>query len=350
MDAALRRWPELLEEAGLRRQRERDLRESLGALMRGFTTDRSQRPGGYLGRWDYLEAYLWWYVPLNLLKLRNLLPRLNPPPARQVTDFGCGPWTLVLAIHLLLPSWRATEVGWTLVDPESAALDAGRRLFDRVCGTLGGATGWRFSTVRGRLGVPIRRPADLVLASHALNEWPGEAAAVADIMLRDTAPDVRVLVVEPGTRLAVRRLAALRERLIQGGVGLVAPCPHHAACPAAGRTPRDHFCHFPATAELPGWMADTARRLGIAKDTNTFSFLYGGRGRVVAAPSDRARVISGPLRLHDGREGHYLCTQEGLRVGLTQEGAAWGDLVRIGASEGLDPLILQPRVRVHPVV
>ncbi len=313
--------------------------------MEGFTVEKSQRLRGYLGHPEMLEGYLWWYLPLNLLKLSGLLPGLPGPIPAQITDYGCGPWTLPLAAWLLYPDWRRAPLGWTLVEPQAAALRAGRKIFE-VIAAADPHTEWKFTQIPERLGTAIRRKADLVVSSHALNEWSESEEAVARFLLRDAQPQARILVVEPGTRLAVRRLVQLRAHLIASEAWPLAPCPHSGNCPAPGRTSSDRFCHFPAPADLPAWMRDLARELGTEKQSNTLSYLYVQRGLPRPHPPSLARIISGEIPLNDG-VGCYLCSREGLLVGGAGQ-AAWGDLVVYRKDQKVDPKTHCPRVTIHP--
>lgn len=310
--------------------------------MAGFTFNKGSRKSGYLGQADMVEAYLWWYLPLNLLKLATLLPRLELAKATQITDYGCGPWTLPLAVWFLLPQWHAVPLGWTLIEPESAALEAGHRLFEFLAGSQQLKT-WRFTQIKDRLGTQVRRKADLVMASHALNEWPETEDTLARLLLRDAQPEARLLIVEPGTRLAVRRLTQLRQMLIDLGAAPIAPCPHSGECPAPGQSVRDRFCHFSVPEKLPNWMQDLARQLGVQKDSNTLSYLYFQHKAVSNSNAQIARVISGPIKLDEGKSGCYLCSREGLLVGVSDE-ALWGNLVCYRKDQGIDAKTHRPRV------
>jgi ribosomal protein RSM22 (predicted rRNA methylase) len=136
-----------------------------------------------------------------------------------------------------------------------------------------------------------------------------------------------LVIVEPGTPRGFEAVAASRARLIAGGAQVVAPCPHHDACPLAEA---GDWCHF---AERVERTAEHRRLKGGARGHEDEKFSYVAAGR---APGEwpRARIVRHPLF----RPGHVrltLCTAEGLKsesIGKSQKEryraarhAAWGD-------------------------
>lgn len=80
---------------------------------------------------------------------------------------------------------------------------------------------------------------DFVIASYMLNELDEEAQLkVADKLWRAT--DKLLLLVEPGTPQGYRVLKRIRQRFLDMGAHVIAPCPHEHACPLA----EGDWCHF----------------------------------------------------------------------------------------------------------
>ncbi len=77
--------------------------------------------------------------------------------------------------------------------------------------------------------------ADLVVAGYALGEANGAAANGTPLAAAALARAQAVVVVEPGTPRGYADVIAVRDRLIEAGFTVAAPCPHAAACPMRGR-------------------------------------------------------------------------------------------------------------------
>jgi ribosomal protein RSM22 (predicted rRNA methylase) len=155
----------------------------------------------------------------------RMIPGFVP---QSLLDAGCGPGG---------GSWAAREAWPTLnavtwLDANPPFLDLAQRL--AVDSTLATASVRRGDLLAG--GYPS---ADLVLASYALAEIsPADLDRVVAHLW--AACDGVLALVEPGTPAGYARLLAARRALIEVGAVVVAPCPHHGACPLA----EPDWCHF----------------------------------------------------------------------------------------------------------
>lgn len=197
---------------------------------------------------------------------------------------------------------------------------------------------------------------DLVVAAHLLNELPLDTERRARLVRAWAAellePDGSLVIVEPALRETSRALLAVRDRVIEAGLFVVAPCLWQGPCPARQRE-RD-WCHDAAPVEV-------APRVD-------FSYLVlRTRGEAASDPG-LFRVVSDPLH-EKGRRRLYGCGPAGrhaivlLRKHRTPENAPFetlerGDLARIArtgfardglrlgpesAVEGLAPRSMRPR-------
>lgn len=128
---------------------------------------------------------------------------------------------------------------------------------------------------------------DVVLVSHVISELDDRSLQQLEELLR-RAP--RVLLVESGNRPVARRLAALRDRLLDT-FRAVAPCPHQGGCPTL--LGEDHWCHFfaspPAEVFMDGDWVKAAKRLNIDLRSLPYAFVALDReGAAGAAPDQRA--------------------------------------------------------------
>jgi hypothetical protein len=345
----------------LRPKHRAQLPAQVAQLSEWLTTARDELPRDYLSRPALLAAYLHYFLPWNLCRQGRLLAGLDLQlaPGAQVVDIGAGPFTFALALWLTRPDLRAVPLRYLAIDRAGAALEAGKRLWDAVAP----GAAWTVEWSARPAGSQAPPAADLLVLANVLNEvhrGSGESSDPegdpADRLLErwraSLAPGGRVLLIEPGTRPAARRLVSLRERALETGWTVVAPCPHAGRCPQPG-TGHQPWCHFAFDAAgTPPWLADLSRRAGLAKERASLSFLLleprtedptgGGPAADTADAADTAAgndgndvlVVSGTFPLPGGARGRYGCSGRGLV--LLEEpkpgpalGPGPGDLVRV---------------------
>lgn len=311
-----------------------DIRE----LSEYLTSDRSELPRDYMTRPQYLSAYLRWFLPWNVYRQGRLLQGLglSLEPRARVLDFGAGPLTFAHALWLARRDLREQEVDYLAFDRAEPVLKAGRRLW----GAWEGAKAWRVRTESGR---PPQGRADLLVMANVVNEMgparPDPEVSPEEQLLgrweRMTAEAGAVLVIEPGTRPAGRRIAKLRQAALERGWEVAAPCPHANDCPQPGHG-RGPWCHFTFTPEgAPAWLEKLARDARLPKTRASLSFLLlirGGGGRVVlpalapgAGVEEPVRLVSETFDLDQGGRGRYGCSEKGLVLLKMKEGR-WADL------------------------
>jgi len=197
-------------------------------------------------------------------------------------------------------SWAAREAWPTLRD--ITWLDASAP-FLALAGRLA-AGSLSAEQRRGDLAAGGFPHADLVLASYALAELPAATLATVVAELWAAAGGLLALV-EPGTPTGYARILAARDELIAAGAAILAPCPHHAACPIAA----PDWCHF--SVRLPR-SRDHRLAKGAAApfEDEKFAYLLAARPSVaVEARGDR--VLARPKVGKPGID-LKLCTASGL--------------------------------------
>jgi ribosomal protein RSM22 (predicted rRNA methylase) len=218
---------------------------------------------------------------------QRLAPGFAP---RSLLDAGCGPGG---------GSWAAREAWASLAD--IAWLDASAPFLDlarRLAGDDLATTATRGDLTAG----PLPR-ADLVLASYALAEIaPAAQSQVVGNLW--AATDGLLALVEPGTPAGYARILAARDALIGSGAMILAPCPHHAACPLAA----PDWCHF--SVRLPRSRDHRlAKGAEVPFEDEKFAYLLAARPAVAAAPRT-PRVLARPKAGKPGIE-LKLCTETG---------------------------------------
>ncbi len=137
-------------------------------------------------------------------------------------DAGSGPGTAAWAASGHWPG--LSSVLWEQ-DPEMIRL-----------GLLLGAPG-RYEAVD--ILHPPERSADLVIAAYVLNEIPEPLSSETVRILWERTEKALVLI-DPGTPEAFRRMQGFRSLLLELGASIAAPCPHSRPCPL----PEGDWCHF----------------------------------------------------------------------------------------------------------
>lgn len=334
---ALAAYPALLRRVlPHRANAERELPRHIRDLSLSLTAEREGGPRpGYLSDPRTLSAYAWYFLPWNLLRLCRLLPGLDLdiPEGGLVRDLGAGPLTLLQALWLSRPELRRKRLRFVCADRSRRALDLGLRLFAGLAGfdPTGPDAPWRVRCLRGEYWQGLGEGTALTSMVNVANELADSGREpLAERMerlagqLADTlAPGGRLLLVEPGTRLGWRCLAAVRTALLEMGLSLAAPCPHDRPCPLEGGRVRA-WCHFTTPPRgAPAWLAALSDRAGLAKERLSLSFLLAGAGEApeagmppqAAVPLRAARVVSGAFAVRDvPGSAVYACSAGGLLV------------------------------------
>lgn len=203
----------------------------------------------------------------------RILPDFAPT---RLLDAGCGPGG---------GSWAATEA-WSSLSAVTW-LDANPPFLDLAGRLAQGGALETAAVVRADLVAGAYPQADLVLASYALAEIAPAAQAAVVIHLWTACQGVLALV-EPGTPAGYARILAARDTLIGAGADILAPCPHHNACPLT----RLDWCHFSVRLSRSRDHR-LAKGAEVPYEDEKFAYLVAARpGRRATPPA--ARVLDRP--------------------------------------------------------
>lgn len=168
---ALERLPEALARVRpLSAAHRRSLPEDVATLSRLLTTERGALKRPYWSSPAFVSAYLYYFLPWNLLRLTRLLRGLPLPDPQApafaggealLLDAGSGPLSLPLALWLARPQWREAPVRVLALDSAAQPLELGRALF-AAWGELLGQKTWPVHTARGPLASLARHAAPLL--------------------------------------------------------------------------------------------------------------------------------------------------------------------------------------------
>lgn len=177
-EALAKVWP-------LNTAHKRSLPDDVAQLSRLLTTERAGLARPYWSSPASISAYLYYFLPWNLVRLTRLLaslpladPRAVAPQGGEalLVDVGSGPLTLPLALWLARPEWRSAPVRVLAMDTSSQPLELGKTLME-VLGELTGQPVWPVRVARAPLDQVVRQVAPLLSGGRA-RPWLVSAANV----------------------------------------------------------------------------------------------------------------------------------------------------------------------------
>lgn len=147
----------------------RSLPEDVARLSRLLTVERAGLHQPYWASPALTSAYLYYFLPWNVLRQMRLLAALPLPDPREwveqgrrpvLLDLGSGPLSLPLALWLARPEWRSVPLEVVALDNSSQPLELGRAIFQAL-GDILQQPAWQVRTVRAPLGQAARQLARL---------------------------------------------------------------------------------------------------------------------------------------------------------------------------------------------
>ncbi len=345
------------------------LAEAVARLSRILTRERDRLPEAYLQDRTLREAYVRYFLPANLDKVRLPLRELSLHPAKllnkerlRVLDLGSGPGTALLGTcGYFATSGNSPFLDCTAVDHVAGNLRDAERLFREQAA----ASAWRASlrTVRSSVEEAHRRldgRSDIIILSNVLNEVGRRDAdrpeqrtvLVGHVLDRLLDDEGSCIIIEPALRGTSRDLLLVRDGLADAGRTVYSPCLTQGECPAL-QNPKD-WCHEDRPWQPPEVVREIDRLTGLRKDSLKFSYVVlrkDGRTLADVCGIDAWRVVSEPL-VSRGKREYYLCGAPGRRLATRLDrdavdgnrpfgGLRRGDLVRF---EGL--VVEERRLRV----
>ncbi|HEX7714568.1 MAG TPA: small ribosomal subunit Rsm22 family protein [Bacillota bacterium] len=308
-------------------------------LQRGLTGSRTLIGGGYMNDPGSLGAYLLYYWPVSYLQTRYALVESGMHP-RKLLDLGSGPGAATLACI------DAGAVTALAADRSRDALGVAGRLA-RAGGVKIETTSWN-----GESGAPLPPGSyDCIILGHVLNELWVERSdrierrlALLERISGHLGPAGRILILEPALLATSRELLHLRDRLMERGFQILAPCLFPGPCPAfaAGS---DSTCHSEWAWELPPLVRDLARAARLDRHSCKTTYLVISRSTPSGAGlAGVFRVVSDPMLNQAGRTRYMICGLEGrfsLSAKPGEAGSAErsffslkrGDLIRVAHTE-----------------
>jgi ribosomal protein RSM22 (predicted rRNA methylase) len=241
---------------------------------------------------------------LSEIRLAEINARAPQVEINSLLDLGAGPGTVLFAASEEFALQQATMIE---VDPDWLAL--AKRLAAQSSLPIAQNAQWLRQDLRSGLS---STPHDLVVISYTLGELP-KAAAASVLRKAWSYAGKFLVIIEPGTMRGFAAVNTARSMLIANAARIIAPCPHHLACPMAAA---NDWCHFAQRVER----TSQHRQLKggtLGYEDEKFSYLIAAKPDALAtlaaagsASPDFSRIVRHPLK----RSGYVqlsLCTPQG---------------------------------------
>ncbi len=210
-------------------------------------------------------AYQHYYHPLNLLRAKEVV-RLGQVHGfwngiSKVADWGCGLGAGSEAVSSSLKSSAKLPLQIDFIESSPIACNLHKAMSPLKGQYL---SALNMSGLKQNTQQTLHPNYDLGIFSFSLTEVENPLPLFGQFK--------KIMMIEPGTHQDGRRLMGYRQKLIDQGWRIVAPCTHHQACPLLTHSKTD-WCHHRVEIQRPAELAEIEEFLPFENPTLTFSYL-----------------------------------------------------------------------------
>ncbi len=249
---------------------------------------------------EFKAAYLAYYTPLNLWRLLHLYKTISEDIPWQnldnVLDFGMGSGAASFALDYLLRE-KGISAQLNGLDQSDEALSCFKEISKSQLSQL------KVSRLAEDFSNFTNVEFDFAIASYSLNELEN----IPEELYKSQC----LLIVEPSSSEESRILMAMKEKLIDRGFRILAPCSHQTPCPML--TTKKLWCHARTPALPPSHLNKIEEHLPFKNRTLTYSYLFASRKNKAAPHETHYRVVSDPLR-EKGKTRWNICSDRGIET------------------------------------
>ena len=369
----------------LNQQHQRNLPQDIADLSTLLTTERAKLNYPYWSKPNFISAYLYYFLPWNLVRLTKLLSGL-PELAEKLSatqepvlwDLGSGPLTFPLALWLAYPKLRALPLKIVVQDKAKQPLILGTKILQTLAKHANVDCPWQIKFITAPIEAcpallvqqELPKPT-LISAANVLNELTNQkkhshtfdaldddeeadgynsqileslASFLTSVAKLASHKEAQILIIEPGTRLGGKIIAEVRQMAMEAGFRPDAPCTHNKSCPAQEKFGQKSWCHFTfPTTGAPSWLTKLSHEAGLSKAALSLSPLLLSPTEAELANTQTSakkashssyakpiRIISNPFRVPNLHGlGCYACSPNGLLLLEQADQLLPGDLLTI---------------------
>lgn len=229
-------------------------------------------------------AYLCYYLPLNATRLRGIVTEATKKNFFQgleyAVDFGAGLATASLVLA------ETQKLQFQLAERATEPQELIENFFPQF------KAEWLRSFNTARIKNPKKTLAIFSYSLTELEDLPEWAYHCEGLML-----------VEPSTQQDGRKLLQLRQKLLEKGYHVWAPCTHEGPCPLLTQSKTD-WCHDRVHFEAPTWFQKMEEQLPMKNRTLTMSYLL--LRKTPPAKTQGVRVVGDRLE-EKGKDRQLIC-------------------------------------------
>lgn len=265
-------------------------------------------------------AYRHYYLPLNFIRVEKVLSRglqVNFfKDLETFVDWGCGPATASLAFA---------------VNSELKRQIKKQILFDRTDVVFKVFNNLHSNLIDieklTKLHLPLQKNTknSCLIFSYSLTE-------INDLPIGFNQYEALVIL-EPSTQQDGRKLLELRQKLIEAGYFIWAPCTHQLSCPLLLNSKHD-WCHDRVKVEAPDWFRELEALLPMKNKTVTTSYLLARKTPPPESLKNLARLTGDSLE-EKGKTRQLVCRGENrefltwMHKKISPQTLQRGDLVKL---------------------
>lgn len=234
--------------------------QRVGEINAGLTIDRKEfLAKRYLKNPALRQAYLVYYTTTNFLKdiipLRELYLHKELPQKITALDLGAGTGAASLGLmHYLNEKGFGGEARLHLADAVTQNLEDASRLIHAFARKMQYEVNVNVHPMNiGGTNLSFDTTFDLVIVMNTVNELDEmNDKALLEHLSKILAPDGSLVVIEPAARPPSRRTLRFRDKAVQSGWTVYAPCTRQSYCPAL--TSEGDWCHSEDAWERPAFI------------------------------------------------------------------------------------------------
>ncbi len=234
---------------------------------------------------EFQTAYLSHFLPMNILRLIQVLERIKKYDfLNKLHWYELGSGVGALDMALQQSEFEPTQI--TLSDSSSEAKQLYHKLFGQ----------------NHEYAIQNFKNAPQVLSARTLFVFCfslTECATIPDWIYKKD----HVLIVEPALKSKSKRLIKMRQKFIDSGFEVLAPCTHNQKCPMEGG--REDWCHDTTSGTPWAELCDYYSYLPFKTHRLGFSYLLVSRGHKNLF-TNQIRVIGDPLK-EKGKSKIMIC-------------------------------------------